>query len=308
MATSQYSTVEIMEIGKRAWKTASRAAKHMSKHSKIVNPSMEKCIPRFEREEVVLGDVLGSGGFNDVYEVKRISLVEDLSQAKHAKKISSPLQTEHRAFVAKHVFRESSQNCRYAVKFLSVETIEDPNRFCTGAADLVVVRTPKKIRLVDCIYVVTKYCNLFRSDYTRLEIQEAKFLASLSHPNIIKLRGMAAAGTSGFASMKERGYFLLLDRLQCTLEHKIDHWRNFESTIDLDGKKGQFLAERLHVAFDVAAALSYLHAHNILYRDLKPDNIGFDVRGTSTSIFCTTLTLLTNQSQHHYAIYYLNVR
>lgn len=138
--TSQYSTVEIMEIGKRAWKTASRAAKHMSKHSKIVNPSMEKCIPRFEREEVILGDVLGSGGFNDVYEVKRIALVEDLVQAKHAKKISSPLQMEHRAFVAKHVFRESSQNCRYAVKFLSVETIEDPNRFCTGAADLVVVR------------------------------------------------------------------------------------------------------------------------------------------------------------------------
>jgi hypothetical protein len=136
---SHYSELEIQEIGKRAWKTASRAAKHMSKHSKIVNPSMEKCIPRFEREEVILGDVLGSGGFNDVYEVKQINLVEDLTKSKHAKKISSPLQNEHRAFVAKHVFRESSQNCRYAVKFLSVETIEDPNRFCTGAADLVVV-------------------------------------------------------------------------------------------------------------------------------------------------------------------------
>ena len=139
MAPSHYTSAEVQEIGRRAWKTASRAAKHMSKHSKIVNPSMEKCIPRFEREEVVLGDVLGSGGFNDVFEVKSINLVEDLSQATHAKKISSPLQAEHRSFVAKHVFRESSQNCRYAVKFLSVETIEDPNRFCTGAADLVVV-------------------------------------------------------------------------------------------------------------------------------------------------------------------------
>ena len=143
MAPSHYTSAEVQEIGRRAWKTASRAAKHMSKHSKIVNPSMEKCIPRFEREEVVLGDPLGSGGFNDVFEVKRINLVEDLSLAKNAKKISSPLQEEHRSFVAKHVFRESSQNCRYAVKFLSVETIEDPNRFCTGAADLVVVRVLK---------------------------------------------------------------------------------------------------------------------------------------------------------------------
>jgi hypothetical protein len=107
-----------------------------------VNPSMEKCIPRFEHQEVELGEMLGSGGFNDVYEVKCIRLIDDLSQAEHAKKISSPLQSEHRAFVAKHTFRESSQNCRYAVKFLSVETMEDPNRFCTGAADLVVVRLP----------------------------------------------------------------------------------------------------------------------------------------------------------------------
>mmetsp|Transcript_18024 Transcript_18024/g.49067 ORF Transcript_18024/g.49067 Transcript_18024/m.49067 type:complete len:464 (-) Transcript_18024:2230-3621(-) len=248
MAPPSGRAMTMEEIGKRAWKTASRAAKHMSKHSKIVNPAMEKCIPRFERDEVILGEMLGSGGFNDVYEVQRIDLVEDLSMAENAKKISSPLQSEHRAFVSKHVFGESSQNCRYAIKFLSVETIEDASRFCTGAADLVV---------------------------------EAKFLASLSHPNIIKLRGMAAAGTSGFATLHERGYFLLLDRLQCTLEHKIDHWRNFEKAMSSDSnkKRKQFLAERLHVSFDVAAALSYLHNHHVIYRDLKPDNIGFDIRG-----------------------------
>jgi len=138
-APQHYNSSAMEEIGKRAWKTASRAAKHMSKHSKIVNPSMEKCIPRFERCEIKLGQMLGSGGFNDVYEISSIDLVADLSQAENAKKISSPLQSEHRAFVSKHVFRESTQNCRYAVKFLSMDTINDPHRFCTGAADLVVV-------------------------------------------------------------------------------------------------------------------------------------------------------------------------
>ena len=138
---SHYDHLDPAEIGKKAWKAASRAAKHMSKHSRIVNPALEKCIPRFERSEVVLGEFLGSGGFNDVYEIKRVDLVKNLEDAEHAKKIASPLQQEHREFIAKHVFRESSQNCRYAMKFLSVDTIGDPGRFCTGAADLVVVCT-----------------------------------------------------------------------------------------------------------------------------------------------------------------------
>lgn len=43
--------------------------------------------------------------------------------------------------------------------------------------------------------------------------------------------------------------------------------------------KTQLLAERLDVAQQLADAIAYLHSKNVLHRDLKPDNIGFDVHG-----------------------------
>lgn len=38
--------------------------------------------------------------------------------------------------------------------------------------------------------------------------------------------------------------------------------------------------ERLSAARDISNAIYYLHSHAIVYRDLKPDNLGFDASGS----------------------------
>lgn len=53
---------------------------------------------------------------------------------------------------------------------------------------------------------------------------EAEFLASLNHPHIIKLRGMTHSKAAGFANGAQ-GFFLIIDRLEETLDHRIQTWK-----------------------------------------------------------------------------------
>lgn len=226
----------------------------------------EKDVAPFLKREVVLGERLASGGFSDVYEVK--SFHEDRV---HRKSLNSSEESARAKILAELSGSDSSDSSddehdhgrkyngkhqahanKFVVKHLRPHLLERPETFRVGAVDLG---------------------------------REAQILASIRHPNIVNIRGWSSHGTNGYTSGLHDGYFLILDRLYETLEDQIKVWRKQVSRLNLTApvsaalRRKQLMADRLKVCADIAGALEYLHKRQLIYRDLKPANLAFDIQG-----------------------------
>lgn len=104
---------------------------------------------------------------------------------------------------------------------------------------------------------------------------EAKFLATLEHPNIIAMRATANSDPL------ENKFFVILDLLETTLDRKMNFWRKIVGDnmgiwmgpcIGYCCAKTHALQrlwmERLMVCRDIASAIKYLHSQDLVYRDL----------------------------------------
>mmetsp|Transcript_25053 Transcript_25053/g.41565 ORF Transcript_25053/g.41565 Transcript_25053/m.41565 type:complete len:418 (-) Transcript_25053:666-1919(-) len=206
----------------------------------------------FQKNELQLGKLLGTGGFSDVYEVLSFEPKETLSKF-----------TNHQHAVRRFYEENATKNGtgKYVVKHLKLKTMQNTSRFCMAAADLVV---------------------------------EAQFLSSLNHENILKIRGWSAGGTESYSEGEHDGYFLLLDRLHETLGERMETWKeekfspppldfNLRRLVGLENEDSsvqQLLLSRTKIAHQIAKAVEYLHSKNIVFRDLKPNNVGFDEYST----------------------------
>lgn len=207
----------------------------------------------FAREELELGRLLGSGGFSDVYQLRGLNLKPDSETMD-----LSLDQIATRKRIEKQIEAENGSQ-KYVVKHLRPQRICNAVKFCTSASDLVV---------------------------------EAQFLSSLDHKNILKIRAWSIGGIKAYSNGRNDGYFLILDRLMVTLDHRIVLWakeRYSRAHSELTNKKALFLSElldRTKIAHDIASALDYLHRKDMVFRDLKVS----EPMSAVTSVCCLETT------------------
>jgi len=216
-------------------------------------------IPSYSKDELMIGQHLGKGSFSDVFEVMvtqkalsskaviKATIPEDIETLANSDGRRKPQRRSSMSgsvcvgSMGRPQFENARQGKRMtlAMKCLRPQARSNFDHFLVGVEDL---------------------------------IHETAILSTLDHPNIIKLWGRA--GDTNSFKLSD-GYFILVDKLQDTLQDRIDRWAKDYP----NARKNAPSLNRIKVACDISDALSYLHMGNIVFRDLKPANVGFDASG-----------------------------
>lgn len=248
---------------KQAWENAAGALEkiaiiatkkidHMEANSQVFTKDQLDVIPKFSMEELSLGRILGKGGFGTVTEIRTIQCTDNCvrsgpAASSHDGHDVKDQELQDKKFIADHCIRDGGDS-RYCIKALSPDVIADKILFVQGVTDMAT---------------------------------ETMFLSAISHPHIVTMRAFGANG------MLKPNYFIVLDRLYDTLEARIPKWRvqskRAKSVVNKMrrksiGKLDELMETKLRYAYDLTGAFEYLHKKGLVYRDLKPENVGFNIR------------------------------
>jgi serine/threonine protein kinase len=142
----------------------------------------------------------------------------------------------------------------YALKCLNETSINDSKQFVRAASDLAM---------------------------------EATLLSRLDHENIIQIYGETI---QGHAYSKETfrqpgGYVLVLQCMKQTLDGLLQTWTSLSTANSKSDTKSNSIpipsvSQRINCyGVGITNAMAYLHSKRILFRDLKPQNVGIDYDG-----------------------------
>lgn len=208
----------------------------------------EKKLGRFQNSEIIIGDRIASGNFADIYEIRCFRQQDHMPSSSRIKACTKD-QAEEAEKIKKNYNADE-----LVIKVLRKSLLYKPSLFATAAADL---------------------------------ITEGTILASMDYPHIISIRGRSDQGVVGFGTGKRDSVFLMLERLDGDLTHKMVEWKE-KTSLSQNGfgvlgrrrdNKITILRERLVAMTDLAGAMSYIHERNVIHRDLKIGNVGISVEG-----------------------------
>lgn len=254
--------------------------------SNLFDMAMEERVPKLDIRDLKLGRVVGRGGFCIVHEIKSFGSAMSIGTRQSQGNVSLSRMVRN-PFQSRGQGLDTSSTAHGSVGTGS-DWMSNVSGHCRDDTGANIVDTGNAFRPLDRNkkYVVKRLCTDNPDKITFLKgvvdlAMEAKFLSALNHINVIKMYGVSCDGP--FAE----GFFIVLERMEETLTKRIKKWMDIDrQSKGITGvftgsrrKLEELKSEQMLSAFEVAKGTNHLHEKKIIFRDLKPDNIGYNSSG-----------------------------